>query len=258
MVFTKQKLMHRDTVKSKQHIWAAIAVSINSPFTRYFELPNTGHSMFRASQLRPLFALIVLSLSLTTYAQAQSYFRITNESGAVELKSTITPQEAKRGYAIVTLGGHVIEEVAPELSDEEYALVSDEVKQKKRAEEMAKEEQRYNESLLLRYSTVEDIEAEQKRKLAAFDVRISILRSNMLSLKSQVERQQERAANIERGGREVPDIIKNNINELEDKLKNAETSVTSRKEEKAVVIEQYVKEKDRFRKLIGLLPSRQN
>lgn len=194
-------------------------------------------------------ATIVLS---TSSASAQSsYYRVVNDKGIIELKSAISPDEVKRGYAIVTIGGHVIKEVPAELSEEEYALLSDELKSREQKAQQEKEAQAYNESLLLRYSAVEDLEAERRRKLAEFDVRASILRSNMLSLKDQVERQQSIAADIERAGREVPKVIRENIADLELKLNDAENSLSIMEEEKKAIDARYAFDIERFSTLIG-------
>lgn len=182
--------------------------------------------------------------------QALEYYRVVNDTGAIELKSSITPAEAKRGYAIVTLGGHIIKEVPAELSDEEYALLSDERKAQEDKAQQEKEAHEYNESLLLRYSTINDLNAERQRKLAEFNVRISILRSNMISLKDQVERQQSRAANIERTGREVPVVIQNNILELEQKLNEADASLKAMQNEKESVNQRYASDIARFSQLV--------
>ena len=65
-----------------------------------------------------------------SYGQDRQYYRVINERGVTELKSSLSPAEAKRGYAIVTLGGHIIKEVPAELSDEEFAQLSDELKKR--------------------------------------------------------------------------------------------------------------------------------
>ncbi len=61
----------------------------------------------------------------------------------------------------------------------------------------------WDESLLLRYSTIEDIEAARSRALSSLLINVSILKSNTRSLKQQVENYQAQAANIERRGGEV-------------------------------------------------------
>lgn len=193
---------------------------------------------------------IALTLSHISHGQEPTFYRVINERGTVELKSSVTPTEVKRGYAIVTLGGHIIKEVPAELNDEEYALRNDELKARELKTQQENDSREQNESLLLRYSSVDDLTAERNRKLAEFDVRISILRSNMMSLKDQVERQQSRAADIERTGRVVPIVIRNNIEELEQKLNEANASLKSMQEEKETVAHRYAVDITRFSQLM--------
>ena len=196
------------------------------------------------------FAGLLLMLVLSAQAQANTFFRVINEQGVVELKATITPEEAKRGYSIVNLGGNVVKEVAPELTAEEYAKLSEEMKAQRDLEERKKRSQLYDESLLLRYSSVVDLEAERKRKLNEFDVRISILRNNLYSLKEKAVSQQATAANLERRGAEVPQQLAENIADLESEMKEAEASIAARIVEKQKIAEKYDADAQRLEALL--------
>ena len=213
-----------------------------------FRIIGSSTARLRPLRLLPITSLLMASLAV---AQTNTYYRVVNDNGNIELKSTLSAAEAKRGYAIVSLGGNVIKEVPAELTDEEYAKLSDELRLREQKEAEEKANREYNESLMLKYSNLDDIEAERSRKLAEFDVRVSILRSNMMSLKDQVERQQARAADIERGGREVPEVIRNNILELEEKLSEAEGSLITMQDERVVVEDRYAKDLERFTQLMG-------
>ena len=72
----------------------------------------------------------------------------------------------------------------------------------------------------------------------------------MMSLKDQIERQQSRAANIERTGRAVPTVIHNNIIELEQKLNDADASLKSMQIEKEGVDQRYTLDIKHFNQLI--------
>ena len=113
-----------------------------------------------ALALAMLIAPVVNSSPTDADHHSKTFFRITNEQGGVELKANITPKEAKRGYSVVTLGGVVVKTVAAELSDEEYAQLSETIKTEHDERERLQKERLYYESLLLRYSAVMDLEAE--------------------------------------------------------------------------------------------------
>ena len=197
-----------------------------------------------------LIAPAINSSPTDTDQHSKTFFRITNEQGGVELKANITPKEAKRGYSVMTLGGIVVKTVAAELSDEEYAQLSETIKTEHDERERLQKERLYDESLLLRYSAVIDLEAEQKRKLSEFDLRISILRSNLYSLKEKMLTQQALAANIERRGIVVPTKLNDNIADIEAEMKDAEISIAARTSEKALVDKQYNEDAKRLAALL--------
>lgn len=192
------------------------------------------------------------ALVFSTSAMGTTYFKITNASGSTELKETITPEEARKGYAIVSEHGRVLEVIAPELTAEQFAALS-ESEQKARLDQEHKErEAQYDLSLLLKYSSVDDLEAERRRKLAEFDINISILKGNLTVLRENAERQRARAAAIERDGREVPDKLQEHIQEIEGEMTETLESIVAREKEKAAVSNHYDTDGARLHNLLSL------
>lgn len=198
------------------------------------------------------FSLILLLL-ISGWAMAAGetrLFRYKNDIGVVVIDDNIPPKYAKLGYEILNQWGKVVETVPPELSAEEISKLSDEEKAKRTEKEQAERELARDLQLLRRYSTVSDIEAALDRRIKELHIRLSILKANLQATKKQIERQQAQAANIERGGREVPDALKANIKELEEEIRLAEASIAARNEEIENVRADFQKDIDRFRYLI--------
>lgn len=187
------------------------------------------------------------SVALNTAHAEALFFRIVNEAGTVELKSQLTPEEAKRGYSVVTLGGHVVETVKPELTAEQIAAQSAE----EQAERAQQAQKAYDEALMLRFASMLDFETEQRRKLSDFDTRISILRNNLAAHKEKLDNQQQRAASIERKGHKVPESISKRIAELERKIHETNASIQQRIAEKAEVAKQYEEDGERLAQLLA-------
>lgn len=198
-----------------------------------------------------LLASAALALPLASWAG--TYFRITNAAGGTELKETITPTEARRGYEIVSEHGRVIEVVGPELTADQFAKLSVEEQQARLEREKQDREAQYDLSLLLKYSSIDDLEAERRRKLGEFDINISILKGNLTVLRENAERQRARAAAIERDGRAVPEKLQQHIVEIEAEMTETLTSITARENEKSAVGEHYDADAAR---LSGLLARR--
>ena len=103
---------------------------------------------------------------------------------------------------------------------------------------------------MFRYSSVEDIESARERAIRDLYIRISILRSNLMSVKAQIEREQLKAADIERSGREVPENLTATIDKLGQEIEDTEESIAVRRHEVDETKASYQRDIDRFELLM--------
>ena len=184
--------------------------------------------------------LFVVAVSLPAWSQAARYYRYTNKEGVTVMNSVMPPEYVKYGYEIVTLSGKVLEVIEPAPTPEE-------------AEELAAKRQRdaqlaeWDEYLVKRYSSVEDIEAAKQRKLKDFDASMAILRGNASNIRGQIEQVQARAASAERAGRKVPDSTINSLRALEIELSDTEQQLQLREQDKLEIAQKYDKDIERFK-----------
>jgi hypothetical protein len=168
----------------------------------------------------------------------------------------VPSEYASRGYDILNEDGVVVEVVSRELTEEELEQRGIE---EKTAVAAAAEEGRlkkWDESLMLRYSTIEDIEAARERALRELRIRVSILKSNTRSLKQQVENYQAVAADIERSGGTVDLARLTAIEELQSDIKVTERSIADRQLEVERVQREFQLDIDRFGMLLELVALR--
>lgn len=185
--------------------------------------------------------LLLLAMSLPTHAASKLY-RYTNDRGVVAIDDHVPPEFVKNGYEVLSPDGRVLESVPRQLTGEEGA-------RKRAADAEAKRLHEWDKNLLLRYSSVDDIAAARERALREIDARISVLRSNLLSTKSQVEHEQEKAADIERKGGKVPEAMTTNMEKLKQEASGIETSIAERLQEKENTRTSYQRDIDRFKTL---------
>lgn len=188
--------------------------------------------------------------------RADFMYRYVTESGVTVIDHSIPPEYVKNGYEILNTDGTVHKVVPRSLTDEERANRSSE---EYKAQVLAEETERlrkWDESLLLRYSSVGDIEAARDRALSELKIRISILKSNVRSLKRQVENNQARAADIERSGGTVPVAIIDAINGLQDEVAETERSIIEREREMKLVSQGFERDMERFAQLLDKVEMR--
>ena len=170
----------------------------------------------------------------------------------------VPPEYVPKGYEILNEKGMVIEVVPRELSEEEKANRDIQVRLEEEA--MAEQERlrEWDETLLLRYSTIEDIEAARERALSDLRIRVSILKSNKRSLKQQVENYQAQAADQERRGQPVDVKHVTAIEDLQGEIAITESAIVDRQAEIAQVSSDYEADIERFSMLLEVVELRRS
>jgi DNA repair exonuclease SbcCD ATPase subunit len=200
----------------------------------------------------------LLVVVLAPPVQARDLYRYTNEEGNVVVGYQIPPGYVAGGYEVLNDEGVVIRVVPPALSAEQQAEAD--ARQRREAEARAEEERlrKWDESLLLRYSTVSDIEAARERALRELRIRVSILKSNKRSLKQQVENYQAQAADLERSGQPVDVARLQKIEDLQAEIESTDRSIRDREREIEEVANAYQLDIERFGQLLDVVELRRS
>lgn len=175
----------------------------------------------------------------------EKFYRYKDAQGLTVIDTFIPPERVEFGYEILNEAGRVIETVERKRTAEEIVQYNAE----KEAEKKKAIQREYDISLLTRYSFVTDIEAEKERKIREMNVRATILKGNLNSVRAELEVEYDRAAKAERAGRPVSQKIKDRIEALEAKITTTEELLNKRK----VAIQQtrleYLRAIERFKEL---------
>ncbi len=202
------------------------------------------------------YAILVIALLVAPMSVATNLYRYINAEGVTVVDYQVPVAYVGKGYEILNPDGVVVRVVPRELTGEEKKVrnAQQELEAAASAEERRLRE--WDESLLLRYSTVADIEAAQQRALRNLRIRLSILKSNKRSLKQQVESHQTQAADLERSGREVDVTRINAIEDIQVKIASTDRSINDRALEVEEVSAAYQKDIERFEMLLEVVEMR--
>jgi hypothetical protein len=184
-------------------------------------------------------------------AAGSKLYRYTTDKGVIAVDDHVPPEFVKNGYEILSSDGRVLQSVPRQLTGEEGA-------RKRAADAETKRLQEWDKNLLLRYSSTDDIAAARDRAMHEIELRLSILRSNLTSVKAQVEHEQEKAADIERRGAAVPESIAVNIDKLKVEVAGIEEAIAERLKNKEVTQVSYQKDIERFKTLQAVVDLRRN
>lgn len=170
---------------------------------------------------------VITGLCSVQASFAAEFYRYVNDKGVTVLdRLGVPPEYIEKGYQVVDDQGRVVREIPPAPSKEERL---------RQLEEKAKVK---SDTQLLRiYSEPADVDRARDRKLAELDGVIGVANSNLSSLRTQQANLQARAAEYERSGRQVPEHLLVQIDNIKAEQAGVEQDIQryqqSRKEAEA-------------------------
>ena len=204
-----------------------------------------------------LLSLVLVAALATNVGADKVFYRYKNEQGITVQSDRLPPEVVPRGYQVVSANGDVLKTVSRELSESELKLRDEQEAQRQREIEERERIRKWDKSLVLRYSNVEEIEAAKQRALKEYDTRIGILNGNLMSLKGQIEAEQDDAANYARRGQDVPEALEGRLEALKSEVLYAETTIDELGKERVATGLQFERDKERFEYLMELAGKRQ-
>ncbi|AYC34843.1 DUF4124 domain-containing protein [Pseudomonas cavernae] len=187
---------------------------------------------------------LLLGLLLPLGAGATELYRYVNDKGVTVLdRQGVPPQYIGKGYEVINEQGRVIRVIPPAPSAEEMQRQLDE---KARASSDAQ--------LLRLYSTLEDVDRAKARKLTELDGLIGVARGNLQSLRSQQANLQGQAADQERAGRQVPEHLLAQIDNLKAEQEHAQQDIQRYETARQQAEASFGADRARLAKLLGVQP----
>jgi vacuolar-type H+-ATPase subunit I/STV1 len=199
-----------------------------------------------------------LMLALASTVEAAKLYRYRNAEGTVVVDYKVPVEFVGSGYEVLNDEGLVIQIVPRELTEEEQLERDAQVKLEEEALAEQERLREWDESLMLRYSTVADIEDARKRALRDLQIRLAILKGNRRSLKQKVENLQAQAAEIERTGMEVDVERLRSIEALQKEINATDRAILDRQAEIEELEAAYAADIERFEMLLEVVELRRS
>lgn len=192
---------------------------------------------------------LVLALFSCSIVNADNLYRYKNNEGGTVVDWHVPAKFAGRGYEVLNPLGEVIEVVPRQLSNSELND-KDLVERLQRSAEAERARlAEWDRFLLLRYSTVDDIDAARDRALRELKIRLSILTSNQRVARGRLETALSRLADLERRGEIASDEALAAVDALRSEIASFGRSIEEREGQVVAVTEDYARDRDRFAQL---------
>ncbi|MDU9396382.1 DUF4124 domain-containing protein [Pseudomonas sp. zfem003] len=183
---------------------------------------------------------LILGAMAPLAAQAELY-RYTNEKGVTVLdRLGVPPQFIDKGYEVLNDQGRVVKTVPPAPTLEERQRMQAD---KARAGSDAQ--------LLRLYTSVEDVDRALQRKLSELDGLITVARGNQQSLRTQQANLQAQAADNERAGRQVPEALVAQIDNVRSEYKRLDDDIARYQDERKKAQATFAADRARLAELLN-------
>ncbi|MBB6340817.1 hypothetical protein HNP49_000967 [Pseudomonas fluvialis] len=184
--------------------------------------------------------LLLLLSAVPSLAGAAELYRYVNDRGVTVLdRLGVPPQFISKGYEVLNEQGRVVKVVPPAPSEAERQRLAEE---KEKADSDAQ--------LLRLYSTPDDVERARARKLEEIDGQTSVAKANQQSLRTQQAAFQAQAADIERAGRQVPEHLLVQIDNLRAEQANLDKEIQRYAEMRKQIDASFQADKQRMKYLL--------
>lgn len=184
----------------------------------------------------PLLLLIPFGLS------AEEIYRYKNEKGIIVIDRHGVPSEfIGQGYEVLNEQGAVLRVVPRAPSKEELKQL---VAERERA--------KADTQLLRLYSSLEDVDRAEVRKLSEMDGLIVLTKGNLQALRLQLDRLQAQAAEQERGGKPVSEQLLEQIAAQRDEQVRLTAELERQRGDREQVKSSFATDRSRVAELLGL------
>ena len=194
-------------------------------------------------------AIVVMLALLSSYAFSDNLYRYKNDVGGTVVDWHVPAKFAGRGYEVLNSQGQVIEVVPRQLSEGELQNKDLVERLKQDAEVERARLAEWDKFLLLRYSSVDDIDAARERGLRELKIRLSILASNQRVSGSRLESLLARVADTERRGDAPLQQDVDAIAALRTEIASTGRAIEEREAQVLEITRDYRQDRERFEQL---------
>lgn len=201
-----------------------------------------------------LLPLWLAMLCLSSPAHANT-FRWVDENGRVHYSDQIPPSESKRAYTVLNKEGVTVNNIEKAKTKEEFAKEKRLKEQQEEQERIAREKQNHDHILLDTYTKVSDLEETRDRYIATLEGLIKVAQHKLTNLNSDLEKLNKTAANLEREGKVIPGVTRQDISNLQRQIDLQNKFILSQRAQQKEVKDKFAADIKRFKELKAMQQS---
>jgi hypothetical protein len=192
-----------------------------------------------------IFATIILLTSVSV--QAKKLYKWVDENGQVHYSDQVPPEQIKKEHQELSEQAIVLEDVGKAKSKEQLMqerLAEEEVI---RQQKLAEKEELKRQMIIKSYANEGEIIRLKEERLFAIEKNIEGAKQNLVFQKKSLEDMMKMAADRERSGKEVSDLLLKRIKTIEEKIQYQNEFIEAKQKEVAKVNKQFDDDLEKYR-----------
>ena len=198
-------------------------------------------------------AVAFLLLGLSGQAAADRLYKWVDAQGRVHYSDTVPPDAAGHEREVKSRTGVTLQRIeaakTPDQIEAERRAREREEAKRRAEEEAARKQAAADRTLLLTFSSAEEIERARDDRVAVIDGQITLAEGRIEALRQQLQQAQQQAATIERTGRGDLQQAHQRIRDLERQIGEHQSYLAGKRQERQALIERFAADLARFKEL---------
>jgi hypothetical protein len=190
-----------------------------------------------------------LLLLPATGLQAGKLYKWVDDSGQVRYGDSIPPQYAKKSNETLNTQGVIIERKAAAKTPEQLAEEHRQATASAEADRLQREQDYQDRILLDTFSNEDEMLLTRDGKIEAVEAVIRVTQGRSEKLRQRLTDLKTRAANLERAGKPMPEVLNREIAETRLQMADNITYIENRRKDQQSIRDKFAADMSRFREL---------
>ncbi len=199
----------------------------------------------------PLLMLGLWLASAATAGSAQLY-KWVDEQGRVHYSDTVPPAAASQQRELKSSSGQTVRTIKPPPTRQQLETEQRAYEMARKAERQRHAQEKYDKTLLLTFSSAQEIKAARDERLRAITAQIQLIQERLDKLESRLQTQRRKAVHIERTGEHDPTPVYAKLVELQRHIDENNAFIERKRQERERTRQEFARDLARYRELMAV------
>ncbi|EAR20839.1 DUF4124 domain-containing protein [Nitrococcus mobilis] len=197
--------------------------------------------------------LLVFGLWLASAAAAGPvrFYKWVDAQGRVHYSDTVPPAAAGQQREVKSSSGQTLQTIEPPPTRQQLEAEQRAHEMARQAERRRRVQEEYDKTLLLTFSSVQEIKAARDDRLQAITAQIKLIQERLDKLERRLQVQRRRAVRIERTGQRDPTPVYAEILQLQRHIDENDVFIERKLQERERIRQEFARDLARYRELMA-------